>query len=131
MRVSPVAWAAKDFNDLRFLSDTVTKISAHAFRECSRLSYVKLPKGITEIKASTFRNTAIKSIVIPNGVTTIGESAFRSCTYLESVSVPNTVTYIDDKAFRECSSLENIVLPYNVRLGEKVFKDSPTRIKYN
>ena len=113
------------------IPDTVTKISAHAFRECSRLSYVKLPKGITEIKASTFRNTAIKSIVIPNGVTTIGESAFRSCTYLESVSVPNTVTYIDDKAFRECSSLESIVLPYNVRLGEKVFKDSPTRIKYN
>ncbi len=112
------------------IPDSVTKISAHVFENCRNLEKVKLSKNITEIKASTFRNTAITSIDIPEGVTRIGERAFRNCSKLTNVNIPSTVTSIEDSAFRECKLLTTITIPEGTNLGEKVFKDSPTKVKY-
>ena len=47
----------------------------------------------------------ITSVVIENGVTTIGAEAFRDCYNLETVTLPNTITTIYEKAFNGCSSL--------------------------
>ena len=91
---------------------------------------VKLSNNLTEIKASTFRNTNVDDVLIPNGVTSIGESAFRANSNLKTIVIPDSVTTIGDKAFRDCRSLTTITLPKNVHLGEKVFKDSPTKITY-
>ena len=47
-------------------------------------------------------------VVIPDGVTSIGDSAFWSCSSLTSVSIPGSVTYIGDSAFSYCTSLTNV-----------------------
>jgi hypothetical protein len=53
---------------------------------------------------------------IPDGVTTIGEQAFLSCTGLTSVTIPNSVTSIGEYAFYGCDGLtiltiENVTPP--------------------
>jgi hypothetical protein len=47
-------------------------------------------------------------VVIPNGVTVIGNSAFAFCSGLTSVSIPAGVTSIGEKAFQGCSSLRSV-----------------------
>ena len=56
-------------------------------------------------------DTRIISIVIEEGVTTIGDYAFSNCLALEEVSIPNSVKSIGKYAFQRCSSLTGIELP--------------------
>lgn len=44
----------------------------------------------------------VKTVVIENGVTTIGQSAFRDCDSLASVTIPKSVTSIGENAFHQC-----------------------------
>ncbi|MBR4924101.1 MAG: leucine-rich repeat domain-containing protein, partial [Bacteroidaceae bacterium] len=53
----------------------------------------------------------IKNIVIPNGVTKIGNSAFEYCDYLEAIEIPNGIMEIGEEAFYGCSALKSITLP--------------------
>ena len=46
----------------------------------------------------------VESIVIPSGVTSIGEEAFCNCSSLESITLPDSVTSIGEEAFCKCSS---------------------------
>ena len=55
--------------------------------------------------------TGAKGVLnIPNGVTQIGNSAFRGCTSLVSITIPDSVTEIDSSAFEGCTSLESVYI---------------------
>ena len=57
---------------------------------------------------------SIKRIIIENGITNIGNSAFEYCTSLTTVTIPESVINIGYNAFTECSSLKNIEIPEKV-----------------
>ncbi len=59
------------------------------------------------------RSTLI-SVIISDGVTSIGDSAFKDCTAINSLSLGNTVTTIGSYAFSGCTSLTSIVIPDSV-----------------
>ena len=56
----------------------------------------------------------VKSAVIADGVTSIGEKAFLYCTSLTSVTIPDSVTSIDYGAFYNCTSLTSVTIPDSV-----------------
>ncbi len=61
------------------------------------------------------QNESVTSIVIEEGVTSIGVYAFSGCVNAKSVSIPNTVTVIKYEAFYGCKSLKEVVLPEGVK----------------
>ena len=72
----------------------------------------------------SFRNQNIKSYVIPNSVTSIGDSAFWGCRSLSDIVIPSSVTSIGDCAFWDCSSLSDIIIPSSVTsIGDSAFED--------
>ena len=74
---------------------------------------IVLLDGIKQIPSFT-NATMIKSIIIPEGVTSIGYHAFEGCSSLTSITIPESVTSIKDNAFYGCSSLPSIVIPESV-----------------
>ena len=65
---------------------------------------------------------SITSVIISNGVTSIGKYAFNGCTGLTSVTIPNSVISIGDFAFGMCSSLASIEIPNSViSIGDWAF----------
>ena len=56
--------------------------------------------------------SGLTSITIPNGITSIGSNAFGRCTGLTSVTIPNSVTSIGIQAFYGCSGLQSITIPF-------------------
>jgi hypothetical protein len=60
---------------------------------------------------STIGKTSLTSIVLPNGVTSIGESAFNYCSNLTDITLPDELTSIGRSVFSNCSSLRDIILP--------------------
>ena len=69
-------------------------------------------------------NTDVTDVVIPNGVTSIGDRAFAYCKSIESITIPNGVTSIGVRAFECCYSLESVTIPISVTsIGNYAFED--------
>jgi hypothetical protein len=65
-------------------------------------------KLVTAIASKAFYNCSeMKSVVLPEGLLSIGQSAFRNCG-LESVRIPSTVAVIDYIAFENCQNLKEV-----------------------
>ena len=65
----------------------------------------------------------IQSITIGEGITTIGNSAFRECTGLTSMTIPNSVTSIGERSFVSCTGLTSIEIPSSVTsIGGRSFE---------
>ena len=63
-----------------------------------------------------------QSFMIPQGIVTIGDSAFYGCTSLTSVTIPDSVTTIGTAAFYNCSNLAGVKIPKSVTtIGDKAF----------
>ena len=69
----------------------------------------------TVIEAGKYSgNMTLKNIVIPEGVTEIGEYAFYSCMFLETVALPKTLKKIGQYAFMSCRALRQVEIPEGV-----------------
>ena len=78
------------------------------------LSSTIIPNTVTTIGGGAFEGTTLKSIVIPEGVTLIDNSAFSDCKSLETVSLPNSLERIYPLAFQN-SNISSISIPAGVK----------------
>ena len=73
----------------------------YSFRE--KLKTAVIEEGVTSIGNYAFyKCIGLTSVTIPNSVTSIGYYAFAYCYRLISVTIPNSVTSIGDRAFSGC-----------------------------
>ena len=118
------------------IPDSVTNIGTSVFKNCSSLSAISVAAGNTSYKSIdgvlySYNGTVLvaypakkteTSFAIPDGVTSIGDSAFYSCFGLTSITLPNSVTSIGLSAFGNCSRLTSITIPDSVTsIGKNAF----------
>lgn len=91
------------------LPSTITEIGEYTFNQLHSLEKVNLPKGLEIIDWAAFAGTAIRSIDLPEGLTTI-TAAFRGCRKLNNVHIPASVKKLTPLDFRDCRSLTNLTI---------------------
>ncbi len=81
------------------------------------------PEGLTSIGQSAFDGcSGLTSVTLPEGLTSIGDEAFYDCSGLTSVTLPEGLTSIGDEAFAYCDGLTSVTLPQGLTsIGEAAF----------
>lgn len=100
-----------------FSGRTIAAFPQWCFYYRQNLDGFLFPQGLTSIGVSAFADcfklTSV-NLSIPEGVTTLGNGAFNGCTALAQISLPSTLTTIGSYTsggFRGCKSLTEITLP--------------------
>ena len=118
-------YAFKDCSRLTSLTLPVgiTSIGYDAFAYCSGLTSLNLPAGITSIDKYAFLDcSGLTSLTLPDGITSIGSRAFYGCSGLTSLTLPAGITSIGDDTFYGCSGLTSLTLPAGITsIGEYAF----------
>ena len=99
-------------------AEAEAKAKAEA-EEKAKLIFSEDGKTITGVKGE-----GIKSITIPDSVTSIGSGAFSWCSSLTDITIPNGVTSIGDRAFYWCEKLTSVTIPDSVTsIGSGAFEN--------
>ena len=84
--------------------------------ENTEITHLVIPNGVTSIgNRAFFYCTGLSSVTFPNSVTGIGNEAFSYCTGLTTVNIPNSVTIIGGYAFNHCTGLTTVNIPNSVK----------------
>lgn len=74
------------------------------------IEYAYADVNVVYPNVASLIDRSITSIQIPNGLTSIRQNAFRSCTLLTSATIPSSVTSIGNWAFIDCTSLTSVTV---------------------
>lgn len=113
-----------------FIVDNKIPLAVHVLdkdRKCQNCDK-KASEGLrivgTELRALS--NCSDTEIIVPKGVTSIYNGAFKNKTEITAIYIPKTVTQIGDNAFLNCSNLKKVIFEENSQIefiGFDVFKD--------
>ena len=103
------------------ISGSIVNIGEYAFLDCSSLTSISVESGNTVYDSRDNCNAIIctatnelivgcQNTIIPNTVTSIGESAFHECIYMSSIIIPKSVTSIGILSFLGCKGLTSIIV---------------------
>ena len=88
----------------------MTSIGIGAFLNCTSLTGISIPNGVSSIGNGAFYNcNSLTSINIPTSVSSIETGVFADCSGLISIIIPDNVTSIQEYAFQSCTSLTRII----------------------
>lgn len=89
-----------------------TVLGSNYFKEATSLTTLKLPGSLSASGAfdfDTFRGcTALTTVTLGNGITTLGSGMFQQCTALKTITIPNSVTKLKSYIFQDCTELTTV-----------------------
>ena len=101
----------------------VIKLGDYSFNR-TKLKSVVVPQGVKSLGEGTFRLCdSLVSVYLPDGVESIGPDCFVFDQKLSTIELPQTIMSIGDNAFLSCVSLRTMNLPTNLQIiGERAFE---------
>ena len=118
-----------DNRDMEVIHGDDVKVGLQKEEEISDWTYygdkalykVEVPEGTKKLGEFSFARSNLKSIDLPDGLTTIGYAAFYHCDSLEEIYIPDTVTKIEAKALNFTPWLEGFLERTNEGFGKGDF----------
>ncbi|MDR0855256.1 MAG: leucine-rich repeat domain-containing protein, partial [Christensenellaceae bacterium] len=96
---------------------SITVIEEAAFKNMPALATVTMLKGLDSVgDEAFFGSAALEEIVLPDGIRTLGNNAFRA-SGLKSITIPSSLKIIPEGAFRNNLSLESVSFAYTILNG--------------
>lgn len=87
----------------------------HLFLNGNEIVDLVIPEGVTGIGDYAFARCALTTVAISDSVTSIGKGAFTLCDGLTSIMIPDGVTSVGEDAFSNCSNLATISIPASLQ----------------
>ena len=107
------------------IPEGVETIENSAFTQCRNLGNVTFSAGLKRIGESAFVGTMLKTVALPEGLTSIGGHAFSACDSLERVELHEGLTSIGASAFAYSSKLSEVTIPTSVtEIGMEAFSST-------
>ena len=105
--------------------EKVVQIKAYAFRGRNNIKSVQIPETVTTIGEGAFQDCFnLESVNLPKKITMIYSYTFLGCINLKEITIPSGVTYIGVEAFADCYAFESIVIPASVtKIGQYAFRN--------
>jgi hypothetical protein len=97
-----------------------TSLGNGIFAGHTGLTEVRFPvdSNLEALSARCFQGcSSLNTMVVPAGVTTLGDQSFQGCSSLNTMVVPAGVTTLGDQSFQGCSSFKNLILPRGLVTG--------------
>ena len=118
-----IIYGSGDMYDYSFIDDPFTDVYSSPFQYESAIKSIVIEDGVTSIGRLAFNSCyCLTSVTIGNDVTSIGYEAFEGCTGLTSVTIGNSVMSIGNSAFSLCYNLSNVTLGNNLlNIGDNAF----------
>ena len=108
------------------LADGTTRINNYAFQDCPNLTSMNITEqtALSYIGIYAFANTGFTTVTLPNSITTMDYSAFRSCQQLTSINVPTQLTTVPYDFVAYCPNLTSVQMHDGIRVvGHNAFLD--------
>lgn len=109
------------------IGNKVESIGTNCFRKCYALKEVIFEQGSPIkkfVNASVFQEcTSLTRIILPQGLTSTGNYILANCSSLVEIELPETLQYIGTGCFKDCTSLSKVnIPPFILELGQESFR---------
>lgn len=114
------AWCDIEFSSMSYTNPL--EYAHNLYLNDELLTDIVIPDGVTKIGNIQFFGCNMESVAVPEGVATVGTFAFGRCKNLKTVILPSSLEALQNGAFISCESIESIDIPENVtKLADDVF----------
>lgn len=127
------AFAYSKLVNLDLSKSKLTTIEQFAFKKCASLNAVLFNESIETIGEEAFNGSALKQVISPASLKTIGYKAFYNCTSLKDIYLNKNLKTIDDYAFYNSESLTRLYVDStnlaDFKLGNNIFTKAGSKEK--
>ena len=97
-------------------------VSSYTFDTTGEHTVEYVLKSKTELGDNVFNGSGIKSIILLDSITSIGDNAFTTCYSLTDIHLPNNITTIGSEVFMACINLTDVTIPSTITsIGDDAF----------
>ena len=114
----------------KFTSGFGVDIKSHTYEQIGVIEFCGDVSTVGNFQERYPMTHRLKSIYLPDGITTISDYAFSECKELEEVSLPETLQSIGAEAFYRCNKLDYVAITNGVKVvGLRVFAECESLVE--